>query len=415
MPNVHTVRQPRCFDGFRCVGAECEDSCCTGWVIPVDRKTYENYQNSPAHRIAGKSLSGLVEINPSSSSSKDYAKFRMKEACCPALHEGLCSIQQTLGEPWIPDLCSTYPRVLTVVGGVMEKSFNLSCPEAARRVLNDPDAMVFHDRVEEALPHRAGSVTTIAGDPDDRLHQVRARVIDVIRERSVPLWERIVSLGFAMDGLAGVDPADAAPILENHLEKLRRGVFRNALAARKSDPVFQLETVLELVVTRIGSDYTPPRFIECYSDFMRGLAWTADSTTEEFAAHYDISFRTYFLPFVHHHEHLFENYLVNYIFRTVFPYRRKLPDQRFAIDSGRESLKNALLLLSIHYAIVRTLFIGMAALYKDNLSVDHFIKLVQSYSKAFLHISSFERVAFEYFEKNVEEPENGMALLVMDT
>jgi len=339
---MRKARQPQCFDRFRCTGADCEDTCCAGWGILVDQETYEKYQNPPALRISGKALSSLVEINPARSSSRDYAVFRLEEARCPTLHQGLCSIQQTLGEPYIPDLCSTYPRVLTMIGGALEKSFNLSCPEAARLVLTDPDAMAFHERMEGELSYRSGSITLVAGDPDDRLHQVRTHVIDVIRERSLPLWQRIVSLGFAMDRLAGVDTTSAAAILEDHLRNLRHGLFNDAFAAQTGDPAFQLGTVLKLLVTRLGSDdYTAPRFIECCNDFKRGLDWTVDSAIEELATRYYLSSQNYFLPFVRRHEHLLENYLINYIFRTIFPYRRKLPDQKFAIDSSRESLRNA--------------------------------------------------------------------------
>jgi hypothetical protein len=105
-------------------------------------------------------------------------------------------------------------------------------------------------------------------------------VIDVIRERSPPLWQRIVSLGFAMDRPAGVDTTSAAAILEDHLRNLRNGLFNDAFAAQKGDPAFQLGTVLKLLVTRLGSDdYTAPRFIECCNDFKRGLDWTADSAS----------------------------------------------------------------------------------------------------------------------------------------
>jgi lysine-N-methylase len=414
MLNVHKARQPQCFDRFHCTGADCEDTCCAGWGILVDQETYEKYQNPPAHRIAARALSDLVEIHPARSSSRDYAIFRMDEGRCPALHQGLCSIQQTLGEPYIPDLCSTYPRVLTMIGGALEKSFNLSCPEAARLVLSDPDAMFFHESMEEQLSYRAGSVTLVAGDPDDRLHQVRARVIDVIRERSLPLWQRIVSLEVALERLGGVDTTQAVTILEDHLRNLRQGSFNDTFGVRKGDPSFQLETTLELAVMRIGSDYAAPRFIECYSDFMLGLAWTPSATMEELTARYCLASETHFLPFVRRHEHLFENYLINYIFRTNFPYRCKLPGQKFAIDSGSESLRNALLRLSLHYAMMRTLLIGMAALYKDRLSIDHAVKLVQSYSKTFLHTGQFETVAIEYLEKNFEGPMNRIAVLVMD-
>src|ERR1700722_5581433 len=105
MAEVYMVRQPQCFDRFHCTGADCEDTCCIGWEILVGQENYEKYQTLSEQRIGGKALSSLVEINPARSSSRDYAKFRMEELRCPALDQGLCSIQQILGEPYIPDLC----------------------------------------------------------------------------------------------------------------------------------------------------------------------------------------------------------------------------------------------------------------------------------------------------------------------
>jgi lysine-N-methylase len=281
-------------------------------------------------------------------------------------------------------------------------------------VLSDPEAMVLFDHGEESPPERVGSVSEIAGAGDERLDHVRALIVQAIRDRSFPLWQRIASLAFAIDRLASADRARAVTIMESHLSSLRQGLFAGIFAGQQAAPAFQLEAVLELIVARIGTDYTSPRFLECYREFMRGLAWTNESTMEELAARYQQASERYFQPFVRSHEHLLENYLINYIFRTYFPYRRKQADRTFAIDSGRESMNNAFLLLVAHYAIVRTVLIGMAALHEDRLGIDHAVKLVQSYSKAFLHSSTFEGVVIEFLGNNIKFPMHKIAALVMD-
>jgi len=410
--DARKVRQPTYFDRFRCIGADCEDTCCIGWGVPVDQETYTKYKALSDHRIAGKPVGGLVEINPAPSSTGDYARFRLEDGKCPALHENLCAIQQSLGESYIPDLCSKYPRALNVLGGVVERSLHLSCPEAARLALTDPEAMVLQEREEERLPHRPGSLNWVANDPDNQLSRVRSLLIELIQERSLPLWQRIVSLGFGIDRLAGVDVASGAIVLKAHLRNVRQHSGA-AFTDPKTDSAFQLETVLDLVVARIGTDYTSPRFLDCYRDFMQGLEWTPESSMEDLAARYDRATRCYFQPFADRHPQLLENYLINYIFRTVFPYRSKLPDRRFAIDSGRESLRHAFVLLAVHYAIVRTVLVGMAAFHRNNLSIQHTVKLVQSYSKAFLHSTSFEAAAIEYLGKNLGDPARKVAELVM--
>ena len=415
MLNVERVRQPQCYYRFRCIGPECEDTCCDGWGILVDQETYGKYQDPLVPLVAGKKLADLVEINPKRTSSADYAKIRLEGTHCPALAGGLCSIHQTLGEPWLADLCSMFPRVLSITGGVLERSLHLSCPEAARLVLTDPNAMDFEEKLGDGQPYRAGSVSLLVNDvPDRHLHQVRALVIEVIRERSRPLWQRVVSLGFATDRLACVDMARAVTVMEDHLRKLRDGSLDEILTSQPGAPALQLETVLELIVARLGSDYTSPRFLECYREFMLGLAWTSQSSMEELGARYHAALHEWFLPFIGRHEYLLENYLINYVFRTLFPYRRKQPDQNFITDSGRESTKNAFLLLAVHYAIIRAVLIGMAALHKDKLSVDHAVQLVQSYSKAFLHSGTFETTAREFLDKNTEDLTRRIAVLVMD-
>jgi lysine-N-methylase len=40
-----TQRIQPCYGStFQCIGSECEDSCCHGMSVLVDKKTYESYQ-----------------------------------------------------------------------------------------------------------------------------------------------------------------------------------------------------------------------------------------------------------------------------------------------------------------------------------------------------------------------------------
>ena len=39
-------RIPHYFNDFRCVAAECEDTCCAGWQIVIDEQSLEKYKNT---------------------------------------------------------------------------------------------------------------------------------------------------------------------------------------------------------------------------------------------------------------------------------------------------------------------------------------------------------------------------------
>ena len=44
---AHTLVTPRYYQDFQCIGDKCEDNCCHGWTISIDKKTYRNYVSHP--------------------------------------------------------------------------------------------------------------------------------------------------------------------------------------------------------------------------------------------------------------------------------------------------------------------------------------------------------------------------------
>jgi hypothetical protein len=77
-------------------------------------------------------------------------------------------------------------------------------------------------------------------------------------------------------------------------------------------------------------------------------------------------------------------------------------------------MRNSYLLFAAHYAIIRTLLIGMSALHAHNLNIDHALKLVQSCTKAFQHSNSFSSVILQFLKQNEQDSTQAIAALVMD-
>ena len=78
------------------------------------------------------------------------------------------------------------------------------------------------------------------------------------------------------------------------------------------------------------------------------------------------------------HPYLLENYLVNHIFRVVFPFGQA-PENVF------ERPEREFLMLCLEFATLKGLFIGMAGHYRESLTPEHFVKLAQSLAKSFEH------------------------------
>jgi lysine-N-methylase len=79
-------------------------------------------------------------------------------------------------------------------------------------------------------------------------------------------------------------------------------------------------------------------------------------------------------PLVHDRPFIMENYLVNYVLRTRFPYG--VDAQGNSSGPFIEYRKMAVL-----YALVKGLLIGAAGHYQKQLSESHVVKVVQSFAK----------------------------------
>ncbi len=160
MPIPAKWLQPRSYHAFRCIGADCEDTCCVGWIVNIDKDTYDAYQLSDDPEL-GPRLHELVTINPAGTSDESYAHVTLSGSACPFLSEGLCAIQKKLGERYLSIMCGRYPRGMNMVDDVLQRSLDLSCPEAARIVLLDPDPMQFDEEEGPAHDARLGHLSVL--------------------------------------------------------------------------------------------------------------------------------------------------------------------------------------------------------------------------------------------------------------
>jgi lysine-N-methylase len=396
--------QPRAYHAFHCIGADCEDTCCAGWIVQVDKPTYEAYKSSQDPELRPR-FQELVALNPAPANDESYGRIVLSGTGCGFLSEGLCSIQARLGEPLLSIMCSKFPRVLNEVDDVWQRSLDFACPEAARVVLLDPNPMEFD--TAEGAPHdpRTGHrsiLLTSAGDsgkPYSHFHQIRAFVIWLLQYRAWPLWKRMVLLGSFCDELHAMAAAgrysETPEVLAGCREAVDRDLFGEALANHRPNPAAQLEPVLDMVVARITSDFTPPRFLACYQMLKQGIEWTSQSSMEEIAARYAAAGAHYYAPFLERHEYIWENYLVSYVHRTMFPLGPQNTNGELRAQHAVHSIREQCLLMMAHYAIMQAILVGIGANLKKPPTPEDAILVIQSYSKSFEHSLTFPAKALQ--------------------
>jgi lysine-N-methylase len=380
--------RPEYSERFRCIGPACEDSCCQGWAVPIDQPAFEKYQSLPAGPLRVL-LDASMERTPSESNPLHFARMRMGPShTCPILTEDrLCRIHAELGEEFLCRTCATYPRIVSTIDNLEEKALSLSCPEAARLVLLDPD-----------LTMRKGSASAYQMTWDETRHDVREMlpffwpireiVLTLVRNRAYPLWQRMFLLGTLcrrLDGVArGEVDRGVVPVLQGFSSAIATGSLRAAMEKIPADLPLQLDMVLQLAGLCRDRAAIGPRFVECIEQFRQGIGYAPEATLPTLIAGYADAQQCYFAPFFAAQPHILENYLINTIFRCQFPFGTK--DGQLVLEP---TMAREFALLATQFALIKGLLIGVAGLHKEKFSEAHVVHTVQSTSKHFEHHPQF--------------------------
>ena len=126
---------PQYYHLFSCIAADCPDSCCKGWAVDVDDDVAAFYRNLPGD--LGDRLRSVLR------NDGDGAYMQIENGRCPMWrNDGLCRIQAELGHDALCHVCRTFPRLRHVYGDFTELGLELSCPEAARLILDEASEMI---------------------------------------------------------------------------------------------------------------------------------------------------------------------------------------------------------------------------------------------------------------------------------
>ncbi|SEC34359.1 flagellin lysine-N-methylase [Paenibacillus sp. GP183] len=389
---------PQYMNQFSCIGSACEDSCCVGWRVSIDDSSYKKY-----NRVQDKEMKSLLDKNVtrvrSNSSSENYAKIKMDDkGCCAFLTEDkLCTIQSKLGEEYLSNVCSTYPRVSNRVNGMLEKSATMSCPEAARLALLDPDGIKF-DEIEESSEIRNMIGKTMdthdkrmMNKPQRYFWELRIFTIQVIQNREYMLSERLIILGMfynkLQDHISNHEIHEIPQLIASYTNMMSGGALRDLLTDIPAQKVIQMEILKELADERIIRGITSNRYLECFIEFLHGIQYTEEASVDEIAERYQEAYDQYYQPFMKEHEYILENYLVNQVYKNMFPF------------GDYPTVFDEYIMLVIHHALIKMHLIGLAGFHKG-MDIELAIKLIQSFAKTVEHNKLYLKQVYDLLHKN---------------
>lgn len=402
--------QPHYADGFRCIGPECEESCCQGWGMYVDKATYKKYRATPSLRQAA---GEHIEINPDARNNFQYAriKFPANNRCPFLADDSLCSIQKEHGSEFLSKTCARYPRALVRFDGRMQRAFYLSCPEAARIVLLNPHLLPFPNgrRYKQFTPEESRRITS--STPDLLTRQLPSFALDLLQDETCPLWQRIFVLGIvcrrAHELTAAQQTNQIGSLLAQYATMLREGSLHSHLDNIPARPGLQLDLVLQLMRLRFEVELPHDGFASCVADLLQSIGYSPTVALSEVAERYHQAYLQWYQPFAQRLPNFLQNYLINYLFRTGFPFV-KIPHQlQHSVDP-----LTSYLLLALHYRFLHSLLIGSAARYGNSFTDAHAVRVVYAFARAVEHNSRFFAVLLQFARSAELQQSDGIAVLL---
>jgi lysine-N-methylase len=387
MPILHRTQSisalmPRFVERFRCIGASCEDTCCSGWTVHVDKKTYKAYRKDAGPGL-DRMMANMKRLEDGAANGA-YAEIRAVGELqqCPALQDGICSVQANLGESYLSDVCHVYPRTNLSMDGMAEQSITLSCPEAARLALLAEDAFEFVEAPVQVRKTAVREVGARFGMAPALVAEARLFCLNLLRTRELALWQRLALLGIFCESLSELCARDAQtdlPVLVQDFMRLVESgeltttldmiqpdygaqamVFATLWATKgfKADSPRE-QVLLDQIAARFGADANGQVSAEgLVNAYRRGLA-RMEAALES-------------TPW------LLEHYLLNEVFSQIIPFNGSTPYDSYVQLMARFGLLRLVLAVQCNND-------------GDVPPVDTLISTVQLHCRRFQHVPSYTK------------------------
>lgn len=292
------------YDTFRCIADQCSFTCCQEWRIGVDDKTFQKWKGLKleAKDRDRKNQSELTLCNCVEKEESGQIIKLGKDKKCPFLNEKkLCKIVLELGESYLSETCTTFPRQINTFEDRIEYSLDPGCPAVVDLLNQNLNAiqLVTDGRViEESSAESSGL-----------LYLVREMIFKILKDETYLLTERMMMVFYALLEL----------LEEKHLSEEKINAYKNrkqlqplADAIRKmkfntADSFFESnELFLDIV-----ENYRKQKL---YVDYLEDISVLAEGLEEAYSEDEILEKLQVFKEELASHEQLLKNYLLIEVF-----------------------------------------------------------------------------------------------------
>lgn len=372
---------PKYVTQFRCTGGDCSDTCCMGWTISVDKDTFHDYRRVTHPVLKPLIKTHLVQLDRDSIANHGKFSLTASSAHC-GMHtvEGLCSVQQSLGENALSDTCYIYPRSVYRVGDRFEQCLTLSCPEAARLALTQEDAFEFMTSEFTSRQATTSELASVHGFDPVAMDEVRVLCIQLFQTSELTNTDRLMLLGWLcsqLDELIALhSQGKAIDVVTQLRELVESGGLRATVAQLASHPKLAANVFSILFGSPVGKGSSTNQ-LTVVGWVIDGLGFDAKGAAEQSVlednyvrglAHLEVNSALM--------DQTFNRYLLNDLLREVFPWGRSSPMGHYRR-------------LLTRFGILRLMLAAVAAAKNAPLDQDTVVQVTQVFCRLYQHNDQF--------------------------
>lgn len=370
---------PQYVKEFSCIGGACEDTCCAGWKVIVDKKSYQAYKKVKEPKLK-ELLTKNISRERANPNDWNYAKIKMDDdgKCMFLSEEGWCQIHTSLGEKALCHTCKVYPRMPKQFIDRAEISLTPSCPEAARKMLLNAQGIdfLFEDTFMLSVP----ILSSVNTQDHPYFWELRSYTIRILQSRAQSVEIRLIVLGLFFNKFTSLSKQEQGTLLSELMDTYEQALYEPAqlqsLLNLPKNLSFQINMMRDLLNYRLTSGLGNQRYKDCLQMAIEGLALEKAEDLEQSIKFYEQN-TIFYNTFMEKHSYILENYLVNAVFKDYFPLN---------YDTYFESY----VMLIVNFSLLKLHLIGMSRS-EDELTVEDTVKLIQSYSKEIEHNTEYLR------------------------
>ena len=369
------IRVPEYFKDFKCIASKCEDTCCAGWGIVIDDATYARYKNVQGE-FGDRLRSEIVH-------EAGENIFVLKGNNCPFLNEEkTCDIYINIGEENLCYTCQQYPRYTEEFGSLREIGISLSCPEAARIMLNNSKKVEFELSENNEV---VSSYNDINAQLFIELLQSRKIIMDIIQDRTIDLRKRAaLALLFVDEIQEKIDESEIKEIKSVREKYLDKGFLEeliNELEEYKDNEGAKYDNMHEYFKVFKDIRHITPDDPLGLNDALRYF-WQTDEDEELYIIKHR-QFEEYYNDKLYKFENILVYFIFRYFMKAVFDY------------DVLAKIKTAL----VSYMVIRELAV-VRYIENNEFTDEDMVDIAHTYSKDIEHLEENIEALAELFETN---------------